>query len=205
MKSRIMATIAILLSMSLGWAASPPSGAHAASSSAHVSKAVTAQVTGKFTGTSGGLTGPGTFAGTIRVRHFVVANHKLVAQATIQGTLKDAHGKTKSVNQSVALPVQSFGSGTGTQFSSNVASASTAHQASCNILTLNLGAIHLNLLGLVVDLSPVNLTITGQTGPGNLLGNLLCGVAGLANGGLSGLVQTLLADIAMLLNQVLAL
>ncbi len=51
-----------------------------------------------------------------------------------------------------------------------------ATTAACNILTLNLGAIHLNLLGLVVDLAPVNLNITAVPGAGNLLGNLaLCG------------------------------
>jgi hypothetical protein len=39
------------------------------------------------------------------------------------------------------------------------------------------------VLGLVVDLNQVNLAISGQTGPGNLLGNLLCGVANALNGG----------------------
>ena len=52
-------------------------------------------------------------------------------------------------------------------------------QAVCNILTLNIGAIHLDLLGLVVDLSPIDLVIDAVSGPGNLLGNLLCAVAGL--------------------------
>ncbi len=50
---------------------------------------------------------------------------------------------------------------------------------SCQILFLDLGPIHLNLLGLVVDLSEVKLLITAQPGPGNLLGNLLCGPGGL--------------------------
>jgi hypothetical protein len=34
---------------------------------------------------------------------------------------------------------------------------------------------------LVVDLNQVNLNITAVPGPGNLLGNLLCGVANLLN------------------------
>ncbi|WP_205829549.1 hypothetical protein [Microbacterium sp. MEC084] len=49
----------------------------------------------------------------------------------------------------------------------------------CDILTLDLGPLHLDLLGLVVDLAPVNLDVTAQPGAGNLLGNLLCAVAGL--------------------------
>jgi hypothetical protein len=53
----------------------------------------------------------------------------------------------------------------------------TSTQATCDILTLILGPLHLDLLGLVVDLNQVILTITAQSGAGNLLGNLLCAVA----------------------------
>lgn len=52
---------------------------------------------------------------------------------------------------------------------------------SCPILALTLGPLHLNLLGLVVDLNQVNLNITAQPGAGNLLGNLLCSVTNLLN------------------------
>jgi hypothetical protein len=51
--------------------------------------------------------------------------------------------------------------------------------AVCQILDLDIGRIHLDLLGLVVDLAPIHLGITAVAGPGNLLGNLLCAVAGL--------------------------
>jgi len=71
------------------------------------------------------------------------------------------------------------------------------HGDTCNILTLDIGAIHLNLLGLVVDLAPIHLTITGQQG--TLLGGLLCGIAGLLDGGLN----LNLTGITNLLNQVL--
>jgi hypothetical protein len=46
----------------------------------------------------------------------------------------------------------------------------------CSILDLVLGPLHLDLLGLVVDLNRVHLTITGNPA-GGLLGRLLCGVA----------------------------
>ena len=52
----------------------------------------------------------------------------------------------------------------------------------CEILNLVLGPLHLDLLGLVVDLNQVVLNITAEQGPGNLLGNLLCAVAGLLDG-----------------------
>ena len=51
---------------------------------------------------------------------------------------------------------------------------STQQGGSCQILDLVLGPLHLDLLGLVVDLNQVHLTITAERGPGNLLGNLLC-------------------------------
>jgi hypothetical protein len=57
-----------------------------------------------------------------------------------------------------------------------------ANANSCRILNLVLGPLHLNLLGLVVNLNQVHLTITAVRGPGNLLGNLLCAVANLLNG-----------------------
>ena len=69
----------------------------------------------------------------------------------------------------------------------------------CTILTLNLGPLHLDLLGLVIDLSPVTLVITAVPGPGHLLGNLLCGIDHLLDGGGS------LATVAKLLNEVLLL
>ena len=52
----------------------------------------------------------------------------------------------------------------------------------CPILHLELGPLDLNLLGLVVHLDRVVLDVTAVPGPGNLLGNLLCAVAGLLDG-----------------------
>lgn len=61
--------------------------------------------------------------------------------------------------------------------------ATTTQAASCQVLKLVLGPLHLDLLGLVVDLygqtrsRPVIVTINGQPTRG-LLGQLLCGLAG---------------------------
>jgi hypothetical protein len=54
----------------------------------------------------------------------------------------------------------------------------------CPILDLSLGPITLDLLGLVVETSPICLQLTAVDG-GGLLGDLLCSVANLLNGGLS--------------------
>ena len=63
----------------------------------------------------------------------------------------------------------------------------------CTILDLDLGPLHLDLLGLVIDLNEIQLDITAVPGAGNLLGNLLCAVAGLLDGSgpLNGLVTLL--------------
>ena len=64
----------------------------------------------------------------------------------------------------------------------------------CQILDLTIGPIHLDLLGLIVDTNAIHLQITAQSGPGNLLGNLLCSVAHLLDnpsGQLTGLVNLL--------------
>ena len=61
-----------------------------------------------------------------------------------------------------------------------------------------LGPLDLNILGLEIHLNRVVLDIIATTGAGNLLGNLLCQVAGLLDG------VGLLSQISALLNQILA-
>ena len=62
------------------------------------------------------------------------------------------------------------------------ATPATPTAPAVNVLNLSLGPVNLNLLGLVVHLDnchngPVTVDITAQPGPGNLLGNLIAGVA----------------------------
>ena len=121
----------------------------------------------------------GTLDGTLTLTRFAVQNGQLVAIGTLTGTITDALGNVLATltNQAVTLPVTATGT--------------------CQILQLDLGPLHLDLLGLVIDLNAIHLDITAQSGAGNLLGNLLCAVAGLldGNGPLNG--------IARLLNQIL--
>lgn len=72
-------------------------------------------------------------------------------------------------------------------------------RAPCDVLNLVLGPLDLNLLGLQINLNRVVLDIVAVPGPGNLLGNLLCAVAGLLDGGLDGV----LGRVVRLLNRIL--
>lgn len=64
------------------------------------------------------------------------------------------------------------------RFSVNLRPNATAAAAgaTCPVLDLILGPLHLNLLGLVVDLNTVHLTVTATQG-GGLLGNLFCSLS----------------------------
>jgi hypothetical protein len=81
-------------------------------------------------------------------------------------------------------------------------SATQAQPTSCQVLKLVLGPLHLDLLGLVVDLygrttkDPVVVTINAQPSKG-LLGQLLCGLAG--GGGVTDLagLQSLLSSLGV--------
>jgi hypothetical protein len=130
----------------------------------------------------GGVTRQAPFNGTFRVTSFQVVNGALMALGNLSGTFTDASGASQTVNQAASAPVAGL-------------------DPSCSILDLTLGPLHLDLLGLVIDLNQVHLTITAVPGAGNLLGNLLCAVANLLNGG--GSLSTLLSDLTTLLNSLL--
>jgi len=76
------------------------------------------------------------------------------------------------------------------------------HQGTCQILNLVLGPLHLDLLGLVVDLygrtlsDPVRVRITGEPGHG-LLGDLLCSLAGGGNVTSLAQLQSLLRSLGV--------
>src|SRR4051812_34374090 len=61
----------------------------------------------------------------------------------------------------------------------------TAAPGATPILDLHVDPIHLNVLGLHVDTSPICLDIKAQSGPGKLLGNLLTDISHLLDQGLN--------------------
>jgi hypothetical protein len=121
----------------------------------------------------------GNFSGVFNLSRFVLQNGQVAAVGTLTGTVTNAAGQTVgAIVQNLTLSLINI-------------------NATCDILHLELGPIDLNLLGLVVHVDKIVIDIDAQSGPGNLLGNLLCAVANLlnANGPLSQLVN--------LLNQIL--
>ena len=81
-------------------------------------------------------------------------------------------------------------------------------QQVCPILDLDIGPIHLNVLGLVIDLSAIHLDITAVSEVSALLGYLLCELVGLLDGIalgdlLAGILQQIL-DLIEQINDILA-
>ena len=124
-------------------------------------------------------TGTFTFNGALDLTRFVAQNGTVSALGTLTGTLTNTlTGVVTTITQDVVLPLLSA-------------------SGSCPVLHLELGPLDLNLLGLVIHLDKVVLDVTAQAGPGNLLGNLVCGVANALNSnraatGLANLLNNLL-------------
>jgi hypothetical protein len=146
---------------------------------------------------TGTVANGGTFRGTLDITNFYSENNALFANGLLDGKLYDAAGhEIGSVTNELAqgFPVTVDGAAG--------PAAPNPPPVTCNILTLDLGPLHLDLLGLVVDLNAIHLTITAVQGPGNLLGNLLCAIAHLLDGNpLIGI----LGQIADLLNRIIDL
>ncbi|GAA4605609.1 hypothetical protein BJY16_005458 [Actinoplanes octamycinicus] len=142
-------------------------------------------VTALATPITGTAADGGSFAGTFTPSRFTTQGGKLLATGVLAGTVTDASGATVgTVERTVSLPV-------------------TVAAATCQVLNLVLGPLHLDLLGLVVDLNQVHLLITAVQAPGNLLGNLLCAITHLLDGtptagGLAALLNAILALLGQL-------
>jgi hypothetical protein len=128
------------------------------------------------------------FTGTYTIKKFVQRDGKAFAQGILKGKLK---------NRSVRR--------TGVRMPASIVDTATTSQVptpgACRVLTLNLGPINLNLLGLRVATNQINLLIEAIPGAGNLLGNLLYAVTNLLNPS----AQTPLQQLLQVLNALLAL
>ena len=115
------------------------------------------------------------FTGTLNLTRFRVIDGVVNAVGTLVGTATTPTGPVPIV-RTVRLPII------------------LANPATCDILHLELGPLDLDLLGLVVHLDKIVLDIDAESGPGNLLGNLLCAVAGLLDNpnGLARLLNQIL-------------
>lgn len=149
--------------------------------------------------------------GTFAPQSFSVTGGELVVTGVLQGVMT-GHGKPTHFSSTETFPVKAIdgtpipaatsGSSAANAARTATGAARTIDAAStCQVLNLNLGPLDLNLLGLQVHLNQVVLNIVAQSGAGQLLGNLLCDVAGLLDNG--GALSGLLSQLTGLLNEIL--
>ena len=159
---------------------------------------------------AGTVAGAGKFSGTVTINRFARAGDGgIVAVGIARGTVTDAAGQVMQTGlQTVVLPVNR---GVRTAGFANPPSAEPrlmpanftkatsgrfvlAQAASCQILNLDIGGNAINLLGFMVNLSPITLDISGDSaGP---LGALVCEIVELLGTA---------ADVVGLLNDLLGL
>ena len=197
MKIKFAALLAVLAAVATVVIAAPTSVAAPKPKAAAAN--VNVPVTGMVTNDRGATVG--TFTGDYTINRVKRQGRRLLAVGTVTGIITNtATGATQTVNRTVKIPLRATTGGTGARAGGANA---IAPQATCEILDLVLGPLDLDLLGLVVHLDTVHLNITAESGPGNLLGNLLCAVAGLLDGPTGGGIGGILNQIVGLLNQIL--
>lgn len=189
--------LAIVLMTTISTSADARSGATSGSAKVSqggsLSNAVTADP-GKFRSRIQFASSRGTFNGLFVPTTFVEQDGKVLVKGAVAGKVHRFGHAARWISQSTSMVVKNASVDSNSSSPVGVASL-----VSCSVLHLVLGPLHLNLLGLVVDLNRVVLDITAIPG-GGLLGDLLCAVANLLNGGLTGL----LGQLTDLLNQILA-
>jgi hypothetical protein len=133
----------------------------------------------------------GLFTGTLTINRFARQNGELVAVGIVRGTVTLADQVVKTGLETIVLPVSTGLRTVGMPIppsapsrlvpvSSTQASSGQfilAQAQSCDILQLSIGGTTVNLLGFMVNLSPITLDISGDSaGP---LGALVCQILAL--------------------------
>lgn len=101
--------------------------------------------------------GNGTVTLDVAVKKFAVSGRQIVGRGQLTARLTDIHGASRTARRPVRFAV-------------------AARRSNCRVLTLKLDDLQLDLLGLSVDVSTVNLRLYGvQKGKGSgVLGRLFC-------------------------------
>jgi hypothetical protein len=159
----------------------PAAGASAAQTATKLTKTKTVNVNGT---TKSGKK----FHGKYTINRFIAKGNKTYAVGKLTGRLAGKKVTKHGVKMPVAL--------TQTAQSAQLPPIPGA----CQILNLSIQPINLNLLGLSVRTSRIDVAIDAIPGAGNLLGNLLCGITNILNpatppsaGQLAGILNALLA------------
>jgi hypothetical protein len=200
MRNRFARSIALGLGVVLMTSMALVSGSIAtASGSTTAARGVVAQNSkGQMTSNVVGTTANGRqVTGKFIPMKFSRHNGHVRARGLINGVVHNADGTTRTFSVMRTMRVRSVNGAPATARAARAASA----RAACPILHLVLGPLDLDLLGLQVHLDRVVLNVDAQPGPGNLLGNLLCAVAGLLDGGLQGVLGQLVALLNRILGQ----
>lgn len=193
---RLVVGAIVALAMTVGLTTFTVAGSSAAETSAR--GVVGKSDLGKITSTVVGKTSAGDkVGGSFTPIKVIERDGVMYVKGFLKGVIKDA-GPNTTFSGVQNIPIKKING------ASLVDGRVAANAAACDILNLVLGPLDLNILGLRIQLNRVVLDITAVPGAGNLLGNLLCAVAGLLDGtplaGLLGQLQTLLNQILAALN-----
>jgi len=190
----LMMALVVTVTMAVAWGGTATSAPTVPSSA--VAKAPVAHTgEGELTSRVRGTTANGrTVTGKFVPLSFSRRNGKVFVRGLVQGIVHNENGSTRTFGVMRKLRVRSINGEPATSAARTAAAA-----AECDVLRLVLGPLDLDLLGLQVHLDRVVLNIIAVSGAGNLLGNLLCAVAGLLDGGLQGV----LGRLVNLLNRIL--
>jgi hypothetical protein len=196
----IAAALALAIMVVLGGFSAAASTAGSAAGLDVASKGTVAKnVNGKMTSKIFGTASDGSkVTGNFTPLRFVKKDGTQQVKGVVEGVITHADGTKETFTALRTVKVKKIN---GTSLS-GLTARSAQSAAACDILHLVLGPLDLDLLGLQVHLDRIVLDIVAVPGPGNLLGNLLCAIAGLLDGGpLAGL----LAQLNDLLGQILDL
>ncbi len=190
-------TVVVMVIMSLGLASAGAANATTTMkrSATPAAKTVAHNAQGSLSSRIVGTTSNGRrVTGSFVPMKFTKSHGALRVRGMLQGVVHRANGSTDTFAIQRTMRVKSI-NGTPAH-----ASRESAARASCKVLHLVLRPLDINLLGLKVHLDKVLLDVVAKSGAGALLGNLLCAVTGLLDGGIGGA----LARVTNLLNRVLA-
>jgi hypothetical protein len=126
----------------------------------------------------------GTFAGTLSIQRFEVRDNGVVAIGIVRGSIP---GRGSGLGE-VAAPVTVRPASA----QAPTSAAPVAPAATCQVLHLDIGAVNLNVQGVIVATQPINIDLSGDTSAP--LGNLVCTVQSTLNNvvGLVGLLNQIL-------------
>lgn len=135
-------------------------------------------------------------------KHFQSTAGVLTARGVLKGRIVRPGPDLKFLKRGVVMKVASVDGHRAVAPTARAAAfPPTPPAGACNVLNLVLAPLDLNVLGLQVHLNRVVLNVIAQAGAGQLLGNLLCFVAGLLDGGSP--LSDLLGRVSTLLNRIL--